>query len=184
MIGALLIFLGLAPAGARSNPCDMPGWTMGESVAFVCDMDDAKRQAQKHLPLEYQGARSEVSFRAAPVGGKPGVALIVTDRIVPVEDAPREAALLGPWGGWVDEQGKVHGTKDAWIMPIAAAGSSSKPASTVVYLVNSPAPVSKLSSVAGEPPQPVQDAFARAELTAVEPASTPCTRRCTGTSLR
>lgn len=105
-------------------------------------------------------------------------------RIAPVEDAPREAALLGPWGGWVDEQGKVHGANDAWIMPIAAAGSSSKPASTLVYLVNAPVPVSKMSSVAGEPHRPVQDAFARAELTAVEPASTPCTRRCTGTSLR
>ncbi|MBN3776875.1 hypothetical protein G3O06_04730 [Burkholderia sp. Ac-20345] len=179
MIGALLLFLGLAPAGARSNPCDMPGWTMGESVAFVCDMNDAKREAQKRLPLEYHGERSEVSFRAAPVGGKPGLVLIVTDRIVPVEDAPREAELL-----WVDEQGKVHGANDAWNMPIAAAGSSSKPAGTVVYLVNAPVPVSKMSSVAGEPPQPVQDAFARAELTAVEPASTPCTRRCTGTSLR
>lgn len=184
MIGALLIFLGLAPAGARSNPCDMPGWTMGESVAFVCDMDDAKRQAQKRLPLEYQGARSEGSFRAAPVGGKPGFVLIVTDRIVPVEDVPREVALLGPWGGWVDEQGMVHGANDAWIIPIAAAGSSSKPAGTLVFLVNAPVPASKMTSVTGEPLQPVQDAFARAELTAVEPASTPCTRRCTGTSLR
>ncbi len=113
MIGALLFFLGLAPAGARSNPCEMSGWTMGESVAFVCDMDDAKREAQKRLPLKYQGSRSEVSFRAAPVGGKAGFILIVTDRIVPVERAPREAALLGPWGGWVDEQGKVHGANDA-----------------------------------------------------------------------
>jgi hypothetical protein len=38
----------------------MAGWTMGESGAFVSGMYDAKREAEKHLPLEYQGGAARL----------------------------------------------------------------------------------------------------------------------------
>lgn len=163
MFGALLVFLGLAPVSAKSNPCDMPVWTLSESVAFVCDMEDAKRAEKKSLPVAYTGKRSDFDFSAAPVGGLRGKVFIVTNRVVPVEEAPREAMQLGPWGGWVSEDGMVHGANDSWIMPIAGGGSSSKPAGTLVYLVTSldpaPTPPAKVSSQQ----KPVRDELTRAE---------------------
>lgn len=135
ILTSVLISLGVVPATAKSDPCLMPSWSLRSSVAFACDFQDARGEVQKGLPMAYTGARTHRVFRAAPVGGKPDMVLIVSDRIVPTKDAPQEAALLGTWGGWVGDQGQVHGALGGWTVSLGAAGSSGKPVGTLVSLV-------------------------------------------------
>ncbi len=60
---------------------------------------------------------------------------IVSDRVVPVAEAPQVAIALGEWGGWVDSHGRIHGAGGAWMLSMADTSSASKPAGTIVSMM-------------------------------------------------
>jgi len=135
ILTSLFISLGLAPAAAKTDPCFMPAWVTGESAAFACDFHDAVAIERTGSRSTYTGTRTGAAFTIASVAGKPDIAFIASDRVVPVNNAPSEAAMVGAFGGWVDAGGRVHGAYDAWTIQISATTFSSKPAGTLVALV-------------------------------------------------
>jgi len=138
ILTSLLIFFGFAPAEARHDPCKLPAW-VNENVALACDMDDAHSAGHAALKAGYTGPRTHAKFTGYTVSKLWDVTLIVTDRTVPIKQADRAAAVIGPGGGWVDGKGVAHGAYDTWTIPVASVSSASVPAGTLVSLfVNDP----------------------------------------------
>lgn len=135
-LATLLISVGLAPADARHEPCKMPAWAMGNQHALVCDFKDASAAGVAVLAPNYRGARTHSRFTVSPLRQQIATAILVSDRTVPVGDAPNVATSLGPWGGWVDGSGVMHGAVGAWTMKLSDTPLSQRPAGTVVYLLN------------------------------------------------
>lgn len=135
VLTTLLISLGFAPADARDEPCKMPAWTMSKQLALVCDFEDARAAGTPVLTANYRGARTRASFVVTPLQQQAAIAIIHSDRTVPLEDASQVAIALGPWGGWVDSDGVVHGAGNAWMLRLKDTPLAQRPAGTVVYLM-------------------------------------------------
>ncbi|MGE8454450.1 MAG: hypothetical protein ACN6OP_28335 [Pseudomonadales bacterium] len=142
ILTTLLISLGFAPADARQDPCKLPGWAVSAEVAVACDFDDARTRAEATVPMTYIGRRTQIKFTAAKLGAPaaPDTALLISDRAVPVNDAPKYTLLLGATGGWVDPSGIGHGALDAWTIKLSESRISTQPAGTLVSLVTTKQP--------------------------------------------
>lgn len=135
ILATLLISVGLAPPDARHDPCKMPAWAMSTQNALVCDFEDARAAGVAVLAPNYRGARTHTRFTVSPLPQQMATAILGSDRTVPVDDAPRVATALGPWGGWVDGSGLVHGAVGAWSLKLSNTRLAQQPAGTVVYLL-------------------------------------------------
>lgn len=135
VLTTLLISLGFAPAEALHEPCKMPAWTMSAQTALVCDFEDARSAGVAVLPPNYRGTRTHAEFTVTPLKQQWVTAMVHSDRTVSVEDAPHVAIALGPWGGWVDGNGVVHGAANGWILSLKDTTLAQRPAGTLVYLV-------------------------------------------------
>ena len=132
ILTALMIAIGAAPAGARTDNCLMPTWALGQDVAFSCDFKDALAVAHSGAPVGFTGRRTHAVFRGQVTHTQQPMVFVASDRVVPLKDAPLNAALIGAQGGWVDGEGRAHGARDAWTLNLSDAGVSEQTAGTLV----------------------------------------------------
>lgn len=113
MLAAILIFLGLAPQGANSNPCLLPAWAVSTPQAIACDAKDAPGgMASKN--------RSGLTFLRSPKAAN-GMVLYVASRSSG-KDAKEAARLIGADGGIVKSDGLAGSQLGTWEAKLSAFG--------------------------------------------------------------
>ncbi|MGV7242466.1 hypothetical protein [Caballeronia sp. M23-90] len=140
MLMALLALIGLAPAQAADNPCLGPTWALSARSAISCDFADASKAATQG-DGKFVGPRSHTSFVITDVSPRSGMALVISDRVVSIDDAPEYAREVGAYGGWVNESWQVKSYTGAWNAGLRTWGVSTadvKPG-TLVEIVAVPA---------------------------------------------
>ncbi|WP_241294355.1 hypothetical protein [Burkholderia stabilis] len=136
MLMALLILIGLAPAEAAHNLCAGPTWALSAQTALACDFKDANAAVTIVNRDTFRGERTHTSFIVVRLNGSVAKAILVSDKVESEADARKDAALIGPNGGWIDQSGVAHGAADSWTINIAQTGFPTQQGA-LVSLVNS-----------------------------------------------
>ncbi len=109
-------------------------WAISAQTALACDFTGANGAVTILHHDTYRGERTHASFILGRLKGGAAKALLVSDKVESVADARKDASLIGPNGGWVDQAGVAHGAEGTLTLNMAQTGFLTQPGALVSLL--------------------------------------------------